>query len=60
MSRTNHHQAQKNQHCGQDLWSRRPCAGAAYTAYNKWLTRRKERAAERAKIKQERDQLDQL
>jgi len=54
MSRTSHHRDQKNQHAGQDLWSRRPCAGACYTAYNKWLTRRKERAAENAKIQQER------
>jgi hypothetical protein len=53
MSRTSHHRDQKNQHRGHDLWSRRPCAGASYTAYNKWLTRRKERAAENAKIQQE-------
>lgn len=47
MSRTHHHKAQKKQHLGHDLWSRRPCAGSCYNAYNKWLTRRKERAAER-------------
>jgi len=48
MSRTNHHRGQKHQHCGDDLWSRRPCAGRLYSAYNKWLTRKKERAAKRS------------
>ena len=52
MSRTSHHRDQKNQHVGQDLWSRRPCAGACYTAYNKWLTRRKERAAKEEHIRE--------
>ena len=52
MSRTSHHRGQKNQHAGQDLWSRRPCAGACYTAYNKWLTRRKERAAKEDHIRE--------
>ena len=53
MSRTKHHRDQKNQHLGQDLWSRRPCAGACYNAYNKWLTRKKERAAEHEIIEKE-------
>jgi hypothetical protein len=52
MSRASHHRDQKNQHRGQDLWSRRPCAGACYTAYNKWLTRRKERAAKEEHIRE--------
>ena len=47
MSRTKHHRNQRDQHKGDDLWSRRPCAGACYSTYNKWLTRRKERAQER-------------
>jgi len=50
MSRTRHHRSQKTQHCGKDLWSRRPCAGMTYDAYNKRLTRRKERAAVAALI----------
>lgn len=53
MSRTRHHKDQKNQHLGQDLWSRRPCAGRCYNAYNKWLTRKKERAAKKAEIERE-------
>jgi len=55
MSRTKHHKEQKNQHIGEDLWSRRAGMGhAAYNAFNKWLTRRIERAMgkqELAKIK---------
>ena len=56
MSRTKHHRGQKNQHLGEDLWSRRPCAGKSYNTYNKWLTRKKERAAKAAKIKRDRSE----
>jgi hypothetical protein len=51
MSRTKHHRTQKYQHCGEDLWSRRAGMGyCSYTTYNKWLTRRKERAAVKHEI----------
>ena len=54
MSRTRHHKDQKRQHLGHDLWSRRPCAGRSYNAYNKRLTRRRERADKQREISQER------
>ena len=44
VSGTKHHRKQKHQHCGEDLWSKRPCSGNAYNAYNKKLTRQTERA----------------
>ena len=45
MSRTKHHKNQKHRHCGEDLWSKRAGMGNyPYSAYSKWLTRRKERA----------------
>lgn len=48
MSRTKHHKEQKRQHLGQDLWSPRAgMEGKAYCAYNKKLTRQRERAQER-------------
>jgi len=53
MSRTRHHREQRKQHMGDDLWSRRPCAGKSYNTYNKRLTRRKERAAKMRDIRQE-------
>ena len=53
MSRTRHHRSQRDQHRGDDLWSRRPCAGTLYTAYNKRLSIRKERAAVAAIIDQQ-------
>jgi hypothetical protein len=53
VSRTKHHRSQKNQHGGHDLWSRRPCAGMSYSAYNKQLTRKRERAAEPEIIQKE-------
>ncbi len=46
MSRTKHHRFQRNQHCGHDLWSRRPCSQMSYTTYNKELTIKIERARE--------------
>ena len=46
MSRTYHHRGQKNRHRGRDLWSRRAGMGyCAYDTYNKFLTRRIERAS---------------
>lgn len=57
MSRTKHHRGQKQRHCGHDLWSKRGgMAGAAYSAYNKFLTRRKERAAEKSEIAREMEE----
>ena len=53
LSRTNHHKSQKDQHRGDDLWSRRPCAGMSYTTYNKQLTRKRERASKPEIIKNE-------
>lgn len=47
MSRTNHHRGQRNQHCGHDLWSRRPNSGASYNKANKDETKRRERQRER-------------
>lgn len=58
MSRTKHHRGQRQGHWGHDLWSKRGgMAGAAYNAYNKLLTRRKERAAEKSEIARERDEV---
>jgi len=51
MSRTRHHRRQRTQHMGEDLWSRRPCAGKSYNTYNKRLTCRKERAAKMRDIR---------
>ena len=58
MSRTRHHKEQRKQHMGDDLWSRRPCAGKSYSTYNKRLTARKERAAEPEILRQEIEGLD--
>ncbi len=46
MSRTRHHRGQKNQHLGEDLWSRRPNSQSSYNSYNKKLTARMERSQE--------------
>lgn len=54
MSRTKHHRSQKQQHCGEDLWSRRAGMGrCSYTTFNKRLTNRVERAAKRRDIAKE-------
>lgn len=53
MARTNQHRSQKRQHIGQDLWSRRPCSGWAYSAYSKYHCRRLERARGKAQTRQE-------
>lgn len=50
MSRTGHHKQQKHQHCGHDLWSRRPCAGKPYSAFWKRQTNRIERRIVREKL----------
>lgn len=47
MSRTNHHRAQKYQHCGEDLWSRRPNSGACYKKSAREETKRRERQRDR-------------
>ena len=45
MIRTYHHRFQKIRHLGEDLWSKRAKMGyCSYTTYNKFLTRRRERA----------------
>ncbi len=47
MSGTHHHRGQPYNHCGEDLWSRRPVRKTLYTAFNKRQTRRMERARDR-------------
>lgn len=50
MSRTKHHRS-KNHHCGEDLWSNRPCSQYNYSSFNKKLTRQKERAISKQALK---------
>tara|TARA_Y100001973_G_scaffold106528_2_gene185029 strand:+ start:5032 stop:5232 length:201 start_codon:yes stop_codon:yes gene_type:complete len=47
MSRTRHHRGQKTQHCGHDLWSRRPNKQASYNKANREETKRRERQQDR-------------
>lgn len=47
MSNTYRHRGQKHRHNGRDLWSRRIGGHRAYNSYNKFLTRRTERAAKK-------------
>ena len=53
MSRTKHHRCQKTRHNGHDLWSRRIGGNLSYCAYNKWLTRRKERHDSKKELRKE-------
>jgi len=52
MSRTKHHRTQKNQHSGEDLWSRRANTGGhyMYSAIGKRLSLAKERAMEKQQL----------
>lgn len=55
MSGTYHHRNQKSQHCGHDLWSRRPCSQMPYCSETKKLTRQIERAKQPKIISNELD-----